>query len=213
MFDFLKPKVLEEAHSKYSGLLKVISGFGYKYISTGPLTQTGGIVKDVWEPVLKKYGETRKSWLILGLAGGTIAKIVSERFSPIEIVGVEIDPVMIQLGRKYLDLDKIAHLKVEVTDAKQYVHNLSLKPTPKSGSHFDYILVDMYLGDQLPSFVYDPKFLQKLKSSGSIVIFNHLFYDAPKKTLAHSLIEQLKTVFSDIQLSRQLTNLLIVCKA
>jgi spermidine synthase len=205
MFDFLKPKVLETANSKFSGTLKVLSGFGYKYITTGFLTQTGGIVRDVWEPVLKKYGRPRKSWLILGLAGGTIAKVVSDRFAPTKIVGVEIDPVMIELGKKYLDLEKIPHLKIEITDAQKYVALLDQK--------FDFILVDMYYGDQLPAFVYTPQFLKKLRLLGSCVIFNHLFYDAPKKSLTHSLIEELKTLFTHIKLFHQLSNLLIVCEA
>ncbi len=203
ILDFFKPRTLEVSKSKYSGDLRVVSGFGYRYITTGPLTQTGGIVKDVWQPVLDKYGKSGKTWLVLGLAGGTIAKHVSDTKSPRQITGVEIDPEMVRLGKKYLDLDKIPTLEIFTEDAVRYVSRTKAK--------YDYVLVDMYLGDKLPTFVYDQKFLKKLSTIGSTVIFNHLFYDAQKKLLAEKLITDLQKIFFSVELSRQLTNLLVIC--
>jgi spermidine synthase len=197
------PKTLEERQSEYSGSVKVVSTWGYKYIATGILTQSGGLVKDVWEGVLKKYGRKNRSWLILGLAGGTIAKIVSDRLKPTQIVGVEIDPLMVELGKKYLDLSKIPKLEIIVADAKTYVFSVTGK--------FDYILVDMYLGDKLPDFVYTDKILRRFKTLGSCVIFNHLFYDSQKKVKAEELVNKLKLIFKEVTLVRKLTNLLIIC--
>jgi spermidine synthase len=198
------PKILEERQSKFSGPVKVVSTWGYKYIATGILTQSGGLVKEVWEGVLRQYGREGKSWLILGLAGGTIAKVVSDRLKPEKIVGVEIDPLMVELGKKYLGLNKIPNLEIIVADAKLYFvsHN----------SHFDFILVDMYLGDRLPGFVYDLIFLKKLKRFGRSVIFNHLFYDQEKKTKAEELVNKIRLIFPNVILVRKLTNLLIICR-
>lgn len=202
IFSF-KPKILEEHQSKFSGPVKVVSSWGDKYIATGILTQSGGLVKEVWEGVLKKYGREDKTWLILGLAGGTIAKIISDRLRPQKIVGVEIDPLMIELGKKYLDLNKIPGLEIILADTKSYMQ--------RATGHFDFILVDMYLGDKLPDFVYDPKFLNKLGQLGELVIFNHLFYDADKKSKAGELVNNLKQIFTEVTLVRKLTNLLIIC--
>lgn len=197
-------QVLEEADSKFSGRLRVMDSWGSRYIATGPLTQSGGLVKDVWEAVLKKYGRKNSTWLILGLAGGTIAGVISRKLKPKNIVGVEIDPVMVELGKKYLGLNQVLNLDIVIADAKVYLESLT--------SHFDYILVDMYLGDRLPDFVYDRKFLEKLKKSGNTVIFNHLFYDDSKRKKAGELVESLKPLFSEVILVRKLTNLLIVGK-
>jgi spermidine synthase len=202
------PKITEEVDSKYSGRLKVISAWGYKYIATGTLTQSGGLVNDVWKPVLKKIKNRNtkiKKVLILGLAGGTIAGIMSDIFHPEIITGVEIDPVMIDLGKKYLKLDKIPNLEIIIDDANSFILHLPLH------LHFDCILVDMYIGDRLPDFVYDEKFLKKLGRLGKLVIFNHLFYDAIKRKQAGQLVERLKHIFPDVQLVRKLTNLLIIC--
>jgi spermidine synthase len=204
MFSF-KPKILEEHESQFSGPVKVVSTWGYKYIATGILTQSGGLVKDVWDQTLKQYGRKNKNWLILGLAGGTIAKVVSDCLKPNKIVGVEIDPLMIELGKKYLDLNKINNLEIVVKDAKSYILHLPLH------LHFDFILVDMYLGDKLPDFVYDPVFLKKLRKLGQLVIFNHLFYDPGKKQKAENLVDKLKLIFKEVILVRKLTNILIIC--
>jgi spermidine synthase len=199
------PKVLESRHSKFSGEIKVLSDFGYKYISTGQLTQSGGLVKDVWDPVLKKIGQNHKSWLILGLAGGTVAGMIAKKYHPSRLMGIEIDPVMIDLGKKYLKLGEIPNLEIIIRDAEKYILHLPLN------LRFDYILVDMYLGDKLPSFVYSPKFLKRLKFLSSVVVFNHLFYDDLKVKNANKLVASLKQLFPNIQLMRKLTNLLIIC--
>jgi spermidine synthase len=204
MFNFsFGPKLIEQKQSKYSGTIRVLQGMGYKYISTGILTQSGGLVKDVWEGVLKKYGAKNKTWLILGLAGGTIADDIYKKLSPSKVVGVEIDPIMIEFGKKYLTLAKLTDMEIVVADAKNYIQT--------NKTNFDYILVDMYYGDKLPEFVYSKAFLSKLRAYGKTVIFNHLFYDSQKKQLAEKLVSELKNIFPSINLVHKLTNLLIIC--
>lgn len=197
------PKVLEEFESKYSGKVRVMQTWGYKYVSTGYWTQSGGIIKEVWAPVFKKiHPQKNQSWLILGLATGTIAKMIPK---PSKIVGVEIDPVMITIGKKYFDLDKITHLEIVNDDAKDYI--LTTK------DHFDYILVDLYCIDQQPKFVYTDKFLGHLEQLGQLVIINHLFHTAAQKKAAEELINTVKQYYSRIAMLRSLTNLLVICRS
>ena len=109
-----RPKVIEEFDSKYRGQIQVKQDWTHKYVTTGNLTQSGGLVRDVWQPVIKKFAKKNKSWLILGLATGAVAKLIPQ---PARIVGVEIDPVMIAIGKKYFDLDQIPNLKILNLDA------------------------------------------------------------------------------------------------
>lgn len=193
------PKVIEEFESKYSGKIRVMQIFGYKYVSTGYWTQSGGIIKEVWAPVFKKiHAPKNKTWLILGLATGTIAKMIPQ---PAEITGVEIDPVMIEIGKKYFGLDQIPNLKIVVADAQKF----------KSSQTFDYVLVDLYCIDQLPHFVYSQKFLSSLSLLGNLVIINHLYYSEEQKRQAKQLIEKLEKIFGKVELLRSLTNLFVIC--
>ncbi len=198
------PKVLEEVGSQFSGKLKVIKTLDSKYVSTGYLTQSGGLINDIWGPILKKIGQKEKTWLILGLAAGTAASIIAKKFKPTKIVGVEIDPQMIYLGKKYFDLDKISNLEIVTADAHDYLLT--------THAHFDYILVDIYQKDVLPDFVYSADFIDAARKHGSTVIFNHLFYDDDKKNNAQLLVKSLELRFPSIKLQHILTNMLIICQ-
>lgn len=198
------PKVIAEYDSKYSGKLFVKNDWGNKYVTTGYLTQSGGLINDLWSPVIKNLKFKNSNCLILGLATGTVAKLINKKFKGAKIVGVEIDPVMIDIGKKYFDLDKIPNLEILNQDAKRYTLNAK--------ERFDLILVDLYLGDQPPSFLYSPVFLNKLAKLGKLVIINHLFYDEDKKSKAQALITSLSKYFQNIKLNHVLTNLMIICE-
>ena len=201
IFSVFRPKVISEFKSRYSGKIQVKQDGTNRYVSVGNLTQSWGLVRDIWQPIIKKFGKKDKSWLILGLAAGTVAKLIPQ---PAKITGVEIDPVMLEIGRKYFDLDKIPNLKILNIDAKDYL----LKTKDK----FDFVLVDLYLGDQCPRFVYSKRFLEKLKKVGKLVIINHLVYDDTKRRSAEKLIKLLSPRFKNIRLQRILTNVLIICE-
>lgn len=200
MFGLNKPKVLEEVKSKYSGTLRVVAGYGTRYVTTGIWTQSGGVINDVWQPILRKIGKKNKSWLVLGLATGTVAKMISNKYRPARIVGVEIDSEMIRLGKKYFGLDTVSKLEILNLDAQKYIPDQT----------FDYVLVDMYQTDQLPKFVYTRKFLEK--KLGRVVVFNHLFHEDWMKNKAEGLIDKLRLIYEDIKLIRVLTNVMIICQ-
>lgn len=193
--------IVEEVKSKYSGklIVKKIWDWGWHYyVTTGVLSQSGGVINDLWSPIISNIQCLMSNVLILGLATGTLAKLINKKFKDAKITGVEIDPAMITVGKKYFGLDKIPNLKIVNKDAKDFV-----------GS-YDVIFVDLYLGENPPSFVYTDGFLKKLKKSGKTVIINHLFYDKDKKAKAEFLIDKMGRYFKDIKLQRVLTNVIII---
>ncbi|MBI5358244.1 hypothetical protein HZB69_01280 [Candidatus Amesbacteria bacterium] len=197
--------IVEEFKSKYSGKLTVkkIWDWGWQYyVTTGVLSQSGGIINDLWKPIIFNIQCLMSNVLILGLATGTAARIINKKFKNVRITGVEIDPVMIKIGKKYFDLDKIPNLKIINIDASKYC--------PKE--IYELILVDLYVGDKCPKFVYTKSFLEKVRRLGKIAIFNHLFYDAQKKEDAEKLIKKLGKYYKNIKLQRVLTNVMIICE-
>lgn len=199
IFSIFRPKVISEFNSRYSGQILVKQDWTHKYVTTGNLTQSGGLVRDVWQPVIRKFGKKDKTWLILGLGAGTVAKLIPQ---PACVTGVEIDPIMLKIGHQYFGLDKIPNLKIVNKDALDYVL--------KTQESYDFVLVDLYFGDQVPSFVYSKRFLRRLKKVGKMIIFNHLFYDADKRNKARELINSISKYFSKVELVRVLTNLVII---
>ncbi len=200
------PKVLEVIESPMNGKLEVRQLGRDIYVTTGGLTQSGGLINELWSKTFKKIPKEQlanKRWLVLGLATGTVAKIIAQKYSPVKITGVEIDPVMLDIGQRYFELKQIPHLEIINLDARRYVLDAKGK--------FDVVLVDLYVGDQLPKFVYSLQFISGIRKISQLAIFNHLFYDSGKKTKAEALVNQLKSVFPIIKLHRELTNLLVIC--
>lgn len=201
---WFSPKLLATYDSKFSGKVEVKQGFGYTYISTdGSVTQSGGIVKDVWSPVMSRIARKDKTWLILGLAGGTLVDMITHSHRPKKITGVEIDPMMVEIGKKYFGLADVKELEIVCMDAKKFLK--SNKQT------YDYVLVDMYCADKLPDFVYTSEFMQQVKNIGSTVVFNHLFFRPWQKEAAGELIQKLEVIFTQVKLVRKLSNLLLIC--
>lgn len=200
-------QTVEEFESKFSGKLVIKQIYPWKKeycISTDRVTQSGSIVKDIWEPIIKKYGRKNKNWLLLGVAGGTVLQLITKHKSPSKLTGVEIDPVMIEVGLKYFGLKDIPKLELVTQDAYKYVLQTEEK--------YDFALIDMYFRDQLPNFVYDSEFTDSLKKISQTVIFNHLYYLPEHYESVKQFVEQLGKKFSNVRLQRQNLNIFIICE-
>lgn len=144
--------------------IKIQKFFGKVSVWVGGAEQSGKWVERVWNKTLRN--RRYKNVLILGLGCGTVVKIIDKSA---KIVGVEFDPVMIDIGKKYFDLEKYANLEIVCEDASKYV-----KKTKKI---FDLILVDLYVGQEFPKEFESDEFLKKLSqivSKNGTVIFNRL---------------------------------------
>lgn len=202
-------KVLAEKTSEFNGKLKVVRTWGMgTYIQAEGLTQSGGIVETIWKQTLHKIKNSKseiKNCLILGLGGGTVVKILKKNWPNTEIVGVDIDIEIVELGKKYLGLDE-KDVKIEIKDAEKLI------PHPR-GEVFDLIIVDLYNGDVFPEKFENTPFLkgvQKILSKNGVAVFNRLYYKN-KKNEAEKFGTKLKTVFSLVESFRPVSNLMFLC--
>ena len=106
---FAATKVVKRIKSPINGEILVVRSLGFgTYIQVEGLTQSGGVVYDVWKHTLKKVHRTLSTnhhTLILGLGGGSAAKLVRKYYPEAEITGVDLDPIIVELGKKYLKLE------------------------------------------------------------------------------------------------------------
>ena len=196
----LGTKILEERESKYNGNIKVVRSLGFgTYIQVNNLTQSGGVVESIWKSTLKRiaYSEKRivKNCLILGLGGGTVAKLIRKYYPKAKITGIEIDPVMVELGKKYL---RLSNIKIIVQDA------YSFDPTG-----FDLVMVDIYCGDKFPEKFENERFLKKLVKN-KLVIINRLYF-ADKRKEAVKFGNKLEKIFSKVDWFYPQANLMFFC--
>ncbi len=210
IFDLLSgTRVLEKTLSQYNKDIEVIKDLTWgTYIKVGGLTQSGGILFDVWQNTLQKLQKTKpevKNCLILGLGGGSVAKIIAKKYPKAKIRGVDIDKVMVDLGKKYLGLTKIK-IEIKIQDAYEFViKNLKSK--------YDLIVVDLYCGDKFPKKFEQSKFLKlshELMSTDSVIVFNRL-YGPNNQTRSLAFGKVLEKHFKKVDHIFPQANLMFVC--
>lgn len=203
------PKVLEETTSPINGKITVLKSFGFGvYIQVGELTQSGGIVYDVWRESLKKARKIKQDvqrTLVLGLGGGTNAQVIREFWPNAQVAGVDVDPVMVEMGEKYLGLREVDTV---IGDALDFTAD-----AVKGSSQYDLVLVDTYLGDTFPEKFESDVFLKRIKkllAPGGIAIFNRLYYDE-KRPQAMKFGAKLEKFFSKVDYVFPEANLMLLC--
>lgn len=190
--------ILEERDSKYNGHLRVLRTWGMgTYIQAGGLTQSGGIVETIWKSTLRHIPNTIYDILILGLGGGTLAKLLRKKYPNAKITGVEIDPIMIELGKKYLDLDKY-NIDIKIEDTNKF----------KFGE-YDLVIVDMYSGDNFPKEFESEEFLKKLTKFKTVIINRLYFGDKRPDTVRFG--NKLEKIFSKVTWFYPEANLMFLC--
>jgi spermidine synthase len=118
--------------------------------------------------------------LLLGLGAGTLAHLLTRRFSDVRIVGVDIDSQLIDFARRHFDL-ALPNLEVVIADAFAYAAGCR--------EQFDYVAVDLFCGFAFQRGALAKPFLRHLKAiaglTGEIVI--NLFRDRRSETYINRL--------------------------
>lgn len=130
---------------------------GRKVLRVGGVIQSVEVderyTKDVWDAMLPRRRPA--SALILGLGGGSIAKLMTRRWGPLPITGVEHDPAIVRLARSEFGLDLLDHLTIETADAFTWMRMCQ--------QTFDAICVDLYVGGKLSHGTLGPAFLSDVR--------------------------------------------------
>jgi spermidine synthase len=120
---------------------------------------------DVWDAMLPD--EAPANALILGLGGGTMAQLLTARFGPLPITGVERDPAVIWLARHEFGLALAPHVRIEHEDAFTFAR--------RCAESFGFVAVDLYTAGKMAHGVLGATFLRdvrRLLAPEGLVTFN-----------------------------------------
>ena len=92
---------------------------------------------------------------LVGLAGGTVARQFTAIDGPIPIDGVEIDPKIVEVGRRYFDMNE-PNLHVTVADGRYWMAT--------QAGRYDVILVDAYRQPYIPFYLTTREFFESAKA-------------------------------------------------
>jgi predicted membrane-bound spermidine synthase len=93
--------------------------------------------------------------LLIGLAGGTVAKQLTLGYGPIPIDGVEIDPEIARVGREYFEMNE-PNLNVIINDGRYVLRT--------STTSYDLIGVDAYKQPYIPFQLTTREFFQEVEN-------------------------------------------------
>lgn len=139
------------------------------------------VTRCVWDaiaaPLLWLPPAQRRRILVLGLGGGSVARLARAIAPEAEIVGVELDAEVVRLARAHFELDRLG-LQVELADAREW-----LAAQARAGARagrFDAVLEDVFIGRgdavHKPDWIPDPAHVQAaaLLERGGLFVSNTL---------------------------------------
>ncbi len=231
MIDWISPQTIENLYSDFNGVIRVQRFSGKFSLWVDGAQQSGPWVEKVWTKVfqllptipnghsgkrgtsasrISRNNDTERSWtsqddkikvLILGLASGSMIPLIQKKWPEAKITGIEIDPLMIALGKKYFHLDKYENLEIKIIDANKYLQNTTAK--------FDLIIFDLYKGKELPQNTKLFSKIAKLLKPNGILMVNQLKLGAVKndwKLKKFKLQKDVKVDFNTIKIYTQIDN-------
>ncbi len=164
-------KIIRSVESNHNGTMEIVLHRGKKMLDSLNANYSYGAAHDLWKQMLSKSPlKNVGSILILGLGGGTIIRLLREKFKfEGKITAVELDAVIIKLAKEEFGVKQDARTKIICDDAIQFISSKKSK--------FDMILVDISIDFDLPPAIISPLFwadlVMRLNPSG-MIIFNAL---------------------------------------
>lgn len=136
-----------------------------------PLYATG----EVWDwmaltALLPEPDDARTDVLVIGLAGGTVSNLITRLLRPLlpglTITGVELDPEVLEVADRYLDLDRSC-LETHAADGRVWLR--------ASRRQFDLIILDAYHQPSIPAHLATVEFFGDVRAHltpGGMAVLN-----------------------------------------
>lgn len=132
-----------------------------------------------------------KSVGIIGLAAGTIARQFTAAYGPVPIDGVEIDPTIVDVGRRYFDMTE-PNLQVHIDDGRTF-----MRTTHKT---YDVVAIDAFQQPYIPFQLTTKEFFEEVRAhlSPTGVICLNTGHTRTDNRLAQAFVNTLSQVFPNV---------------
>jgi spermidine synthase len=211
---FLFPIKVEEKAGVVTPRLEVYLSRGRYVLDAVHVNYSFGGLATVFREAFSQFdirARDIKNGLILGFGAGSVASILCEEYKKaVHLTGVEKDPVVIDLAKKYFQIERYKDLSLHVEDAGDFVE--------RCNQQFDLIVVDVFVGAEVPQQFKEEKFLSqfgRLLSPEGISFFNVAIHSEAVRIECQELFKKMelligKTEFCPISLG-QTENWIFVC--
>lgn len=174
------PQTIQIEDNLFNKNISLVDHYPEPTLIVDGLIESGRLLRQIWHKGITIHipkNEVIKTILVLGVGGGSNIRLVNKLYPQAKITGVEIDPQMVEIAKNYFGLSKIKNLNLVTQDAIKYVEDL--KPAHPAGGTktYDLVLVDCFVGKNIPSSVQDLGFLKKLSQHSKHLLINRIWYN------------------------------------
>jgi spermidine synthase len=135
-----------------------------------------------------------KRVLVIGLGGGAVTKRYWHDYPDVHVDSVEIDPVVVDVAKRYFDLPEDPRLTVFTTDGRRFVQTTS--------ERYDIVVIDAYYADSLPFHLTTQEFFREVKAKmnpGGVVVYNLISaLEGDQGKLFRSMYKTAGSVWKDV---------------
>lgn len=156
---YIIPINITSEKSDWSKTLEVTWANGELVLDSANTNYSYGSLQRILRIGLLKIGFKRivkmNHILVLGVAGGSVIKTLNKEIGyKNKITGVEIDPNVIKIAKKYFELDSISNFDLTLGDAFEFI----LKTKHK----YDLIIIDIFQDTTMPNFLFESYFVNRI---------------------------------------------------
>ena len=110
--------------------------------------------------------------LMIGLGGGTVARVLTDVFPDLTMDLVEVDRAVVKVARDYFDFRETSKARVHIVDGRVFTRRALLRR-----ERYDLIILDAFTGDYIPEHLLTLEFMRDIASllTGQGVVIANTF--------------------------------------
>jgi len=196
---YIIPLQIETRTSFHNPLLEVTLRNGRYVLDAKDSNYSFGALYTIFKNTFNELSIKDKninSCLLMGLGGGSVVNLLRKKHQlNMPITAVEIDPVVIELGNKYFELNNYKDLYIVNEDAFDFAK--------KCENTFDLIIIDLYINDEVPGKFHTKEFisyLEKMSHKSTVILFNKMLNSNRAKEDYSNLVKDMSVKFGSVSL-------------
>lgn len=173
---YIFPRTLLKTATSHNYDIRVVEEHGRLKLLVNGSRQSGAYVEQLWLHAIKSFHLYElfsvRTILVLGVGGGTVIHMMHRMYKDASMIGVDIDAQILKIGKIYFKLRSIPSLRLIQADAREYV-----AAQAKEHHRFDLVVVDLFIGRDIPEFVTSRSFLiylKRLLGRRGMLVLNYL---------------------------------------
>jgi len=205
MVSYLYPVIVEKRKGTVTPYLEVVKSNGKYVLNSDNANYSYGGLHALFNSFFKRIAIKKydiKSVLVLGMGAGTVVSLLKQKYKiDCSITAVEKDDVVIELAKKYFQIEKFKALRIVNDDAFEYV-----KTTHKK---FDLIISDLFIDGNVPEQFASSEYITNLKrisNTNSCLIYNKMTEDPKHKKEVKAFEKLFSDVFTGAETHKLIAN-------